>query len=405
MPSFDYNPFDPQTLENPYPCYAKLRAGESVYWSDFFNAWLCVHYDEVRTLYRHNDLSSKRVGAIVARIPDYSPGDMSHFVDSLSLWLLFCDPPQHTRIRSLVSKAFSPKFVQGMHQRVQKIVDELFESFLEKKHCDFIAEFAYPLPVIVIADMLGLPREDRDWLKEKSNSIASILGSPKTTKEVAKNANDSVKELNDYFRDVIEERRKKPQEDLISTFVGCEGEVLQTGEILATCGVLLFGGHETTTNLLGNGLYTLMNHRDEWHKLQKNVKLLPTAIEEMLRFESPVQWNTRVATQEIEIAGKTISPGQTVIMLIGSANRDERVFVEADKFDIERKENKHLAFGYGAHFCIGSALSRLEANIAFTTLLRKINNIELSTEKVDWRKDLAFRGLQKFPIQFELTSN
>lgn len=400
MPSFDYNPFDPQILENPYPCYEKLRTGESIYWSDLFNAWLCVHYNEVRTLYKHVGLSSKRVEAIVARIPNYS--SMPDFVDSLSLWLLFCDPPQHTRIRSLVSKAFTPKFVQSMHSRVQDIVDDLLSTFLEKKHCDFIAEFAYPLPVIVIADMLGLKREDRSWLKDKSNSIASILGSPKPTNEMAKNANDCVKELNDYFRRVIEERRKNPQEDLISTFVRCEGEVLETNEILATCGVLLFGGHETTTNLLGNGLYTLIHHNDEFQKLYENKNLLTTAIEEMLRFESPVQWNTRVATQEITIAGKTISPGQNVIMLIGSANRDERAFSQADKFDIQRKNNKHLAFGYGTHFCIGSALSRLEANIAFCTLLNKMKNIELDVEKVHWRKDLAFRGLQKLLIKFEL---
>lgn len=400
MPSFDYNPFDPQTLKNPYPCYEKLRTGESIYWSDLFNAWLCVHYDEVRTLYKHVGLSSKRVEAIVARIPNYS--SMQDFVDSLSLWLLFCDPPQHTRIRSLVSKAFTPKFVQSMHSRVQDIVDDLLDTFLEKKCCDFIAEFAYPLPVIVIADMLGLQREDRSWLKEKSNSIASILGSPKPTSDMAKNANDCVRELNDYFRRVIEERRKNPREDLISTFVRCEGEVLETNEILATCGVLLFGGHETTTNLLGNGLYTLIHHSDELQKLYKNKSLLATAIEEMLRFESPVQWNTRVATQEITIAGKTISPGQNVIMLIGSANRDERAFSQADKFDIQRKNNKHLAFGYGTHFCIGSALSRLEANVAFNTLLSKMRNIEIDAEEIHWRKDLAFRGLQKLPLKFEL---
>ena len=161
MPSFDYNPFDPQTLENPYQCYAQLRTGESIFWSDLFQAWLCVHYNEVRTLYRHSGLSSKRVEAIVARIPDYSTLNMQEFVNSLSLWLLFCDPPQHTRIRSLVSKAFTPKFVQSMHGRIQQIVNELLDAFLQKKYCDFIAEFAYPLPVIVIADMLGLEREDR----------------------------------------------------------------------------------------------------------------------------------------------------------------------------------------------------------------------------------------------------
>jgi len=397
-----YNPLDPEILNNPYPCYHNIRTHDPVHWNKLLNAWMCMAYNDVYTLYKNDSLSAKRVPAIAARASKDIVDQIQPFINSLSLWMLFCDPPDHTRIRSLVTKVFTLKFIEKMRPSIELITNELIASFIEKKHCDIIADFAYPLPVIVIADMLGIPREDRDWLKEKSNKIAAMLATPKPTDEIAQNANRCVVELNDYFRGAIDQRRKNPQADLISILINAEeqGQLLGNDEILATCTVLLFGGHETTTNLIGNGLYALIRYPKQLQQLRENPSLIPSAIEEMLRFDSPVQWNTRIATNNIEISGKKIKKGQAVILIIGSANRDPQMFPHPDKFDITRTNNKHLAFGHSIHFCLGAALARLEAQIAFKAILDKIFDIQLMTDKLQWREDLALRGLKSLPLQF-----
>ncbi|WP_372365396.1 cytochrome P450 [Candidatus Uabimicrobium sp. HlEnr_7] len=396
-----YNPLDSEIFANPYPCYEGILNNEPVHWNEMFKLWMIMGYDDIITFYKDKRLSSQRVPLIMKRIPEEIRGKMNPLSSSLSLWMLFLDAPAHTRIRSLISKVFTPKYIDTLKSDIKIITEELVDSFVEKGQFDIIGDFAYPLPVIVIARLLGIPEEDRDLLKVWSDGIAAILGAPSFTSQIAINANKYISEQNEYFRKIVKERRKNPQDDLISLLIHAEeqNEILGEEEILATCSLLLFGGHETTTNLIGNGMLALLNHDSEMQKLRNDPTLIAPAVEEMLRFDSPVQWNNRIAKENIEFAGHHIKKGQAVMLVIGSGNRDSQKFSNPQKFDITRKKHKHLAFGYSSHFCIGAALARLEGKYAVNTLLQKIENIELDCSELQWRKDLGFRGLVNFPVK------
>jgi pimeloyl-[acyl-carrier protein] synthase len=316
-------------------------------------------------------------------------------------WMLLSNPPDHTRLRTLVTKAFTPRVVEGMRPRIQEIVDSLLDAVQSKHLMDVIADLAYPLPVIVIAGMLGVPTEDREKFKGWSRDLARTLD-PILTPDVLTAGDEATVAFIDYFRALVAKRRKDPQDDLLSALSAAEeqGDRLSEDELLATA-VLLFGaGHETTMNLIGNGLLALLQHPQQMEMLKRDPGLIHTAVEEFLRYDSSVQMTARTALADIEIDGKVMAQGQQAILVLGAANRDPVQFADPDRLDITRKDNRHIAFSHGIHSCLGAPLARVEAQIAINTLLRRMPALRLQIEDLEWRETVTLRGLKALPVTF-----
>ena len=401
MVAVQFNPLLPEVRANPYPLYHQLREEEPVHWSELLEAWVLTRYDDVSALLKDSRFSADRRKAnnrfaqeAVKRMQEGGP-----LADATTM--LGADPPEHTRLRGLVSKAFTPRVVEAMRPHIQEIVDSLLDDVQESGRMDIIGDLAYPLPVIVIAEMLGVPPADRDDFKRWSDDIVATLG-PLAAPEVIEQARISIQEMADYFNAVIAERRREPREDLLSGLIAAEerGEVLSEEELLATCILLLAAGNETTTNLIGNGMLALLRHPEQLEKLRDQPSLTDSAVEEFLRYDGPVQSTARVATEQLEIRGKTIEQAQLVIALLGAANRDPEQFPNPDELDVARQPNQHIAFGQGIHYCIGASLARMEGQIAFETLLRRMPNPRLETEEQEWGGNFILRGLKRLPIAF-----
>ena len=289
--------------------------------------------------------------------------------------------------------------VANLQPRIQQIVDDLLDRIAVDTPVDLICSFAYPLPAIVIAELLGLPPDDRVTFKRWSDEITAFLGAGKDADSAAR-GQQSMRELRTYLAGQLDRRRIEPRDDLLSGFLAAaeRGDVLSEHEIIGSCVTLLLGGHETTTNLIGNGLLALLRNPDQLARLRRNPDLMPTAVEEFLRFDSPVQRIWRLLTADVEVGGQRLSKGDSVYLMIGAANRDPAQFTEPDVLDIGRQPNRHLAFGHGIHFCLGTALGRLEASLAFNSLMRRFSRIELATEQLDFHPNIAFRGLTSLPV-------
>jgi cytochrome P450 len=314
--------------------------------------------------------------------------------------MLVIDPPDHTRLRRLVSKAFTPHRIAKLEDRIKAVVGELLDAAEARGSLELMNDFAAPLPAVVIAELLGVPPEERDQFKAWSTVLIASLGN-RTTAEVVPESEAALKALFGYLEDIIAQRRREPRDDLISAMVLAqeENDALSDGELLATTNLLLLAGLETTTNLIGNGLLALLRDPEAFEALRMNDALLETAIEEMLRFDGPVQGTVRVALEDIEFSGHTIPEGALVFASIGAANRDPDVFENPDKLDLARDPNPHLAFGVGTHFCLGAALARLEARVAFRGLQSRFPNMKLATETPQYRSNPILRGLSSLPLQ------
>jgi cytochrome P450 len=313
--------------------------------------------------------------------------------------MLFVDPPEHTRLRALVNKAFAPQAIAALTPRIRAIVQELLDQIAEPSHFDLIDVLAYPLPVIVMAELLGIPPQDRAQFKLWSDRRARALEPTMTPREIQE-ANRAAYELDNYFRGVIQARRLEPRDDLISTLVATEeaGDKLTQDELLVMLRLLLIAGNETTTNLIGNGMLALLRHPDQLQKLHEHPDLMDTAVEEMLRYDTTVQLDFRAALEDVEIGGQHIAKGQGIMLLLGAANHDPEVFHDPEQFDITRREASHLAFGRGVHHCLGAPLARTEARLAFTGLLERFSEIHLLTEHPPFKDNVVLRGLQALPI-------
>ena len=400
MVAVQFNPLLPEMRTNPYPLYHRLREEEPVHWSELMDAWVVTRYDDVSALLKDSRFSADRRKAnnrfaqeAAARLEE------SPLADATTM--LGADPPEHTRLRGLVSKAFTPRVIEAMRPHIQEIVDSLLDDVQESGRMDVIGDLAYPLPVIVIAEMLGVPPTDRDDFKRWSDDIVATMG-PLAAPEVLEQARISIQEMADYFSAVIAERRREPKEDLLSGLIAAEerGEVLSGEELLATCILLLAAGNETTTNLIGNGMLALLRYPEQLEKLRDQPSLTESAVEELLRYDGPVQSTARVATEQLEIRGTTIEKAQLVIAVLGAADRDPKQFPNPDELDIARQPNQHIAFGQGIHYCIGSSLARMEGQIAFETLLRRMPNPRLESEEQEWGGNFILRGLKRLPIAF-----
>ena len=394
--------FDGSFISNPYAIYYFLRMTGPLHWADKFRvgAWLVPRYADVQAGLHDPRLSSQRSHTLTAALPPESRTEFSAFNTIFSKWMLFLDPPHHSRLRKLLNKEFTPNMIQRMRPRIQQAVDTLLDHAAGKPEMEFMSEFANPLPVIVIAEMLGIPSADQRDFQIWSDALADFFGNSTGTIEGARAAQKSLLNLTEYFRSLLPERREHKGDDLVSLLLRVEeeGEVLTGEELLAQCTLLLVAGHETTRNLLGNGLLALLQHPDQFAKLKENPSLMPLAVREFARYDSPVQFSGRAVTEDFVWHGKEIKQGQTVLLLLASANRDSEKFHDPERLDISRDEGMPLSFGHGAHYCIGAALAYAEAEIAFTSLLERMPRLRMLEETPAWRANLSFRGLSRLRL-------
>lgn len=398
-PADPHRLLDPATLLDPYPLYAKLRAEDPVHYSEAWMGWLLTRYDDVVAGFRDARLSANRAATFAGALPPEVIERMRPLIDNFASWALMADPPRHTRLRGLVNKAFTPRLAEALRPRVQALVDELLDRVERAGRFDAVADLATPLPVAVIGAMLGVRAEDGGRLKGWSDAIARFMTAGRPSPEIGAVAVRSVLEMEAYFREIIAERRRAPREDMITALITAqeEGQILDERELLSTCTMVLFGGHETTTNLIGNAVHLLLPRPEERARLRDEPARLPVAVEEILRFEAPVQRMGRVASEDLEIGGARIRKGQLVFMIMGSANRDEAHFPEADRLDLERRENKHVSFGLGTHYCVGAALGRMEAEIAIGALLRRFPGLRAADEAPVRVRSVTLRGFESLP--------
>ena len=400
----EYQAFCRGELQDPYPLYQRLRSEDPVHWSDEVQSWIVTRYDDVAAVLQYSpELSSNRILALFRLLSPEVQAKTEALYHHLREEMQYKDPPEHTRLRKLVIRAFTPKMIAALRARLEQTIDEMFEVVLEQQQMDFIEDFAYPFPVIVICELLGLPPEDRDQFKHWSDDITAFFETlGEDDADVAQRAQASALALENYLGQLVAKRRQQPQEDLVTALAMAvdEGEKLSEKELHAMIVFLLFAGHETTTGLLGNGLLTLLLHPEQFQKLRDEPHLVGSTIEECLRFEGSIQRISRQATTDFEMDGKQIKEGQRVWGMIGAANRDPQKFSDPDCFDIARQDNRHLAFGTGIHFCIGAPLARLEGELAFRMLMNRMTDIQPEVDSFAWRKGISLRILDSLPISF-----
>jgi len=403
MAALVFNPADPAINTDPFPVFRRLQDEDPVHWSGALKAWIVIRYDDVRAIALDRELSADRLRPFFDILPSDEQRKLADLQRYLTLWAVFKDAPDHTRLRGLMNRAFTPRAVEALRPNIQRIVDDLLDRIVARGEADFIADFAYPLPGSVIMDMLGVPRSDLGVMKVWSDDIALFVGIARTTPEKYARAQAGTREMAAYFRRLVAERRAAPKRDMISALIAAEEEAqhLTEDEIVATCILLLFAGHETTANLLGNGVLALLRHPEQLAKLRARPELAAGAVEECLRYDGPSGALARVVAVEHELSGRRLKPGDRVYAWMNAANRDPRRFPDPDRFDIERTDNRHLTFGHGAHFCLGAPLARLEGQIAFPRILERLGNLALAADKFEWIDSLILRGVKRLPVRFE----
>lgn len=396
---------DPATNADPFPIFRRLRAEDPVHWSEPMKAWVVTRYEDVKTIAMNNaDISANRLAPFFAAVPQRQSAYV-HLMTYLGNWMVFRDPPDHTRLRRLFTKAFTTRTIDMLRPSIVGVIDLLFDEMAEKQRkaepIDWIADFSYALPATVIMDLLGVPRGDLKRVKVWSDDIALFIGTARATPDKYDRAEIGARAMADYFRSLVTERTARPRDDIISQMVAArdEKEMMTADEVIATCILLLFAGHETTTNLLGNGLYYSLTFRDQWERLVAEPELVEPAVEEWLRYDGPSGALARVVVDDIEFGGRLLKKGQRVFAFTNSANRDEAQFKEPDRFDIARKHNPHITFGHGIHFCLGAPLARLEGQLAVSRLVERFPAIRLAdSTPPEWSDSLILRGIRSLPV-------
>lgn len=401
MSSIDYRPEDPAMLANPYPLFAQMRAEDPVHWSPRLKSWVLTRYDDIkRVCLEPERMSSDRLRPFFASIPSDEARKIGDIMRYLSLWMVFKDAPEHTRLRRLTSKVFHNKSMQAMRPQVETITAWLLAEIGDKTEFDFVADFAGPLPCLVIMAMLGVPKSDLVRVKRMSDEMALFIGSSRTSAEKYGTAEAATHEMAEYFRHHIAQRRARPGDDLLSELVHLEdnGDRLSEDELIATFILLLFAGHETTTNHLANGLLSLAQFPGEAAKLRASPDIAAAAVEELLRFEGPSGAQVRVVSRAHELRGKDLKEGERVFVMLNAANRDPQAFPDPDRLDLNRDGVPHLAFGFGMHICLGFPLARLEGQVAFPALLGHFRWIETVGPAPEWINSLVFRGMKALNV-------
>ena len=411
-----YHLLDPQVLAIPYPLYHRLRSEDPVHWDPFLHAWVVTRYEDVITVFQK--FSANRTPT-PEQLTTLGLASLTPLAQVMVRQMLFLDNPAHARVRGLASKAFTPRRVEVLRSHIQDITNSLLDSVLTRErakqrmqhehighsgHMDIIADLAYPLPAIVTAEMLGVPTTDWQQLTVWSADFAQVLGNFQHNPDYATKALRSLEEMLAYFRSAVREQQQHPRDGLIHALLSAEmdGDRLTEDEVVANTIVTMVGGQETTTNLIGNGMLSLLRHPDQLAKLIADPSLMPSATEDLLRYESPSQHTARLAPDDVTLGGKAMRKRQAVIAVMGAANRDPERFVDPDQLDICRQDNRHVAFAWASHFCFGAPLARLEGQIVFATLLRRLASINLEPGPIVWRENLGLRGLKALPVSFLL---
>jgi cytochrome P450 len=380
-----YNPFVPEMRDDPYPVFRRLREEDPIHYSDTIRSWVLTRHADVVGTFMDPRLSSDRTKA-----RKYRGGGR------ITSGTFQTDPPQHTRVRNLVTKAFTPKVIDAMRRRVEVVVSELLDRMSSREEADIIDDFAYPLPMTVISEILGAPSEDhvkfQRWGRELAPAIDHTFSQRAQTTVGA--------EMGAYFVDLVPKRRADPQDDLVTALLEVTDgdDRLSDPEVLETLVFLLFAGHETTVNLIGNGLLTLLRHPDQLERV-RNEDLARTTVEELLRYESPAQIIARSALEDVELDGRVFREGDALVALLGAANRDPAAFTDPEDLDVARSPNQHVAFGHGPHFCLGAQLSRLEGRVAIPALVRRFPRMRMVSDIADWRPTVVLRGLNSLWVK------
>ncbi|UOR12578.1 cytochrome P450 family protein [Halobacillus amylolyticus] len=392
--------FTSEFNQNPYPNFSKLRQEDPIHQTLMPNghySWIITRYEDAVAVLKDSRFIKDYTYLLGEEEQEEAHANSSIFVRNM----LFSDPPDHKRLRGLVQKAFTPKMIEGLRGRVEEITNELLDRVQEKGQMNLIDDFAFPLPIIVICEMLGVPSQDRDKFRTWSNTLVEASNNPENAEQIQTHMTEFVM----YLKQLCAERRQNPKDDMISKLIQSEeeGDSLSEQELYGVISLLIIAGHETTVNLITNGVFALLENPGQKEQLKNDPNLIESALEEFLRYNGPVEFSTdRWASNTVELRGKTIAKGDHVIVALDSANRDPEQFEDPDVFDITRGKSKHLAFGKGIHFCLGAPLARLEAEVAVTTLLRRMPELRLNTdpEALEWRPGILMRGLIELPVQF-----
>ena len=405
------NPFSPEIIADPYPVYRHYRETDPVHWGmaakpQLPGAWYLFHHQDVMQV-----LEDRRFGREGQKVhPDIEtspvPKAYKGFSSMVSNWMVFRDPPTHTRLRLLVNKAFSPKTLETLRPAIVEIADSLLDRVGDRSEMDLVDDFAFPLPVMVIATLLGVDPEDRLMFREWALALQHASASRLTPSvEVYQQAEAATQAFIEYFKDAIAKRRAQPREDLITALAKAryEGDKLNDEEILATCIHLLTAGHETTINLITKGTLALLRNPAQMQLLRSHPDLMPAAVEELIRYDGPVQMLSRWAYEDIEIGGKLIRRGDSLGLMLGSANRDPRRFERADELDLQRQDNGHCGFGGGIHFCLGAELARAEAQISLNILINRLPKLHLVDRAIKWADNIVFHGPEHLPVGLNKT--
>lgn len=397
----DRNFLSPSLVNDPHPYLHALRSADPVHWSEHHQAWILTRYDDVAGAFLDERLSAARVRSL---LPIELSAEERQAFDPiyrlLGNWMVFTDNPDHARLRRLGRAAFTGRMVERLRPTIAGLVDGLITEIERERRVDFVRRFAFPLPATVIAKLLGVPEEDLGRFKQWSEDVASLIFGGSGGPERRDRALRGLLALEGYFRGLLERFQREPADNLLTELGRAEekGDVLSADEVIATCVLLLFAGHETTANLLGTGLFHLDRHPDERRRLVENPGIAPRAVEELLRFDGPTKMQVRMAREDVELRGKRIRAGQRVLLCQSAANRDPQRFPDPDRLDLDRTDNEHLAFGIGIHHCLGAPLARLEAEIALAALAERLPGLRVATDDPEWHVTILSRGLASLPV-------
>jgi cytochrome P450 len=393
-----YRLLDPEVLANPYPLFARLRAEDPVHWDPYLHCWVVTRYaDVVKVLHDFSAACTPTPEQLSA----VGLARLRPLARVMVRQMLFLDPPAHSRIRGFAACAFTPQRVAALRSRIQQLTDDLLDQVEPQGHMDVIADFAEVLPAMITSELLGVSSKYVRQLKAWSAHFAEMLGNFQQNSDRIPAMLETIENLTSFFQNAVQEQKINPRPGVIHSFLTAEanGDRLSDEEIVANCIITLVGGLETTTNLIGNGILTLLRYPDQMRRLQSDFSLIPSAIEELLRYESPSQHTARLAPEDVELGGKKIRKRQVVRAVMAAGNRDPERFPDPNRLDLGRQDNRHLAFGWAAHFCFGAPLARIEGQVAFETLLRRFPNLELEPGPITWRPNLGLRGLTALPVK------
>ena len=397
----EFDPDHPDVMADPHAIYHRLRAEDPVHWNAALNGWMLTRYDDVRMAQRDPRFSAERAIPFADQMDSRNRPKVADMGRLLAKWVVFNDPPRHTVLRRLMLEAFTPRAIDGLVPEITTIVDGLLAKLAGRDEIDLIGDFAYPLPATVIAHILGVPGKDIDRFRDWSDALALVVGSVRSAPDRFERGAEALVELTDYFRDAVTERRARGAKGaLIDSLIeahDADGS-LSIEELVGNCVILLFAGHETTTNLIGNGILVLLDNPDQLAALRADPSLIEPAVEEILRYEPSVHSILRLAAEDMTLRGKRIRAGDRIQLMLGAANRDPEVFDDPDRFRIDRAPNRHLGFGYGLHFCVGAELARVEGRIALAHILKTMPHLALTGETLDREMSLVLRGVNKLPL-------